>query len=188
MRIIAGKYRSRIIKMVPSKTTRSTSDKIRGAIFNVLGNKVLDANVLDLFAGSGAYGLESLSRGSKHVVFNDYSKLAFKTVNENLLILNLFSESTVLNLNYQNALKLLQEQDILYDLVFLDPPYEFENYELLIEKLNVLVNEDAIIVVEILSEKLTNSKIDGFKLLSTKIYGNKKILFYLKIDLLPHIK
>ena len=74
MRIISGKHRSRIIKMVDIDTTRETTDKVRGAIFNLISFYPITGNVLDLFSGSGAMGLEALSRGAKKAYFNDLGK------------------------------------------------------------------------------------------------------------------
>lgn len=82
MRIIAGKYRSRLLKMVPDERTRETQDKVRGAVFNTLQDYVINSSVLDLFAGSGSYGIEAISRGAKSVIFNDINSISIRTIKD----------------------------------------------------------------------------------------------------------
>ena len=84
MRIVSGKYRSRIIKAPENNLTRPTSDIVRESLFNVINGKCINANCIDIFAGSGALGIEALSRGAKKCVFIDNNYLAIKTINENL--------------------------------------------------------------------------------------------------------
>ena len=84
MRIIGGKYRSRLLSEFPGEDVRPTSDRAKEALFNMLAFRLMGARVLDLFAGSGALGLESLSRGAKEVVFNDFSKDSLAIVKKNL--------------------------------------------------------------------------------------------------------
>ena len=89
MRIIGGKYRSRVLAEFPGEDVRPTSDRAREALFNILAMKTYNARVLDLFSGSGALGLESLSRGVREVVFNDYSKDSLAILRKNLTALKI---------------------------------------------------------------------------------------------------
>jgi len=137
MRIIGGEYRSRIIKIPKSVNIRPTQDKVRGAIFNILGN-VAGANVLDLFAGSGACGIEALSRGCRSVTFVDNNSRCLETVRSNLESLAV-NESTydIIKANALSIFPRLEKSGKKFDLIFLDPPY----YKSLAKK--CLINVDS---------------------------------------------
>ena len=96
---------------------------------NSLNSKVENGHILDLFAGSGSYGLESISRGAKHVLFNDVKQAALITLNENIASLNVLDKSTVWKLDYTLALKDLKNWVIKLDVIFIDPPYIMDIYE-----------------------------------------------------------
>lgn len=181
MRIIAGTLKSRKLKMVPSDDTRETSDKVRGAVFNSLGPITYDGTILDLFAGSGSYGLEAISRGAKLVVFNDNKQIAINTLNDNIQNLGVNSMTIVWKLDYQNALSRLAQMDTKFDVVFLDPPYKLDIYESIVNQLYDYLNEDAKIVLEMDKERAIQvDKILNFKIDKEKIYGSKKILILTK--------
>jgi 16S rRNA (guanine966-N2)-methyltransferase len=121
MRVIAGTYGGRILKAPPGAATRPTSDRVREALFSILAPRTPDARVLDLFAGSGALGLEALSRGAASVTFVDDAPAAIRAINANLDAL----EATA-DVHRADALRFLaaaRERGAQYDLVFLDPPY-----------------------------------------------------------------
>ncbi len=177
MRIIAGTYKSRKLKMVPTKDTRETSDKVRGAVFNMIGSKVLNSVVLDLFAGSGSYGLEAISRGSKKVVFNDFKLIAYKTLLENISSLGVLAQSIILKLDYVEALKKLKNEAFKFDIVFIDPPYQLGVYTNVLTTLEDVLNKEATVVLEM--DKNNFIEIDDFKnyeISKEKIYGTKKII------------
>ncbi len=178
MRIIAGKFRSRTLKMVPSESTRETSDKVRGAVFNSLSDSILNARVLDLFAGSGSYGIESISRGSKFTVFNDYKPIAVKTIKENLISLGVLDSVEVIQMDYQKAVTHLIDKNQLFDVIFLDPPYDFKNYEELIESLTLITINGSMICLEVHKDtKLTLNHSSAFSVYKEKTYGIKKIIY-----------
>ena len=121
MRVIAGTYGGRTLKAPPGDATRPTSDRVREALFSILATRMPDASVLDLFAGSGALGLEALSRGASSVTFVDDAPAAITAVQANLQALH--AHATV---RRQDALRFLahaRDSGAQYDLVFLDPPY-----------------------------------------------------------------
>jgi 16S rRNA (guanine966-N2)-methyltransferase len=121
MRVIAGTYGGRTLTAPPGDATRPTSDRVREALFSILGARTLDARVLDLFAGSGALGLEALSRGARSATFVDGSTAAIRAVKANAAALSAPAE-----IHRQDALRFLKhasERGAQYDLVFLDPPY-----------------------------------------------------------------
>ena len=122
MRIIAGALKGRVLAPVKGRT-RPTAAKVREAIFNILGPAVLEVMVLDLFAGTGALGIESLSRGAAQAVFVEDQPAALKVLRRNLETLALQDLSLVLPLPVAAALKKLAAKGARFSLVFLDPPY-----------------------------------------------------------------
>lgn len=116
LRIIAGKYRGRKIE-VPENGTVPTKDRVREAVFSSLGERIVGANVFDAFAGSGAYGIEALSRGAKRVLFSDTRSIP--VVEKNLALLGEANGA----LFRGDALKAIETENEPFDLVFLDPPY-----------------------------------------------------------------
>ncbi len=122
MRIIAGALKGRVLAPVKGRT-RPTAARVREAIFSILGAAVLEARVLDLFAGTGALGIEALSRGAAQAVFVEDQPAALKGLQGNLETLGLVERSQVLPLPVAAALRKLAGQGEPFDLVFLDPPY-----------------------------------------------------------------
>jgi 16S rRNA (guanine966-N2)-methyltransferase len=121
MRVIAGEWRGRPLKAPPGAATRPTSDRVREALFSILAARVPGARVLDLFAGSGALGIEALSRGAAHATFVDDAGAAIRAVEANLKTVR-----TAAEVRRTDALRFLgaaRDRGAQYDLVFLDPPY-----------------------------------------------------------------
>ena len=148
MRIVGGKYRHRLIIYPDDAThTRPTKDRVREAIFSAIGD-ITNYNVLDLYAGSGAMGIEALSRGASHCVFVDNSVIAIKTIKENVTNLKIPNDEYEIIKNRDLvALDLLKQK---FDLIILDPPYEEGQYEMIVDLLKQkdLLSENAIIVME----------------------------------------
>ena len=151
MRIVGGKYRHRLIDYPDDmEHTRPTKDRIREAIFSALNN-IEGYEALDLYAGSGAMGLEALSRGAKKVTFVDVSGLAIKTVKSNIASLKIPTEEYELIKDKDvNALAIFKQRNQKFDLVFLDPPYETGEYEKIVSLLyeHDLLSKNAILVLE----------------------------------------
>ena len=151
MRIVGGKYRHRLISFPDDMAhTRPTKDRIREAIFSAIGD-ISKARVLDLYAGSGAMGLEALSRGASKATFVDVSPLAIKVIKDNISSLKIPDEEyeVIKNKDLQ-AIELFKDKGLKFDLVILDPPYEQGEYEKIVDLLftNDLLSEKAIIVME----------------------------------------
>jgi len=144
VRIIAGTRKGHTIQAPPGRGTRPTSDRVRENVFNIVG-PVDDATVLDLYAGSGAMGLEALSRGAAHAVFVERDAEAARVIERNLDKLRL--RATVLR---QDAVAVLAAEKRKYDLVFVDPPYDMytELEPQLARYLPGIVAEDGVVVVE----------------------------------------
>lgn len=123
LRIIGGALKGRKLISVPGHHTRPTSDRIREAIFNILGSRVHGAMVLDLFAGTGALGIESISRGAERVLFIDTHKRAISVLQRNIDAFSLEKKTTVIQWNILKNLDCIPSIIHTVDLVFMDPPY-----------------------------------------------------------------
>ena len=126
LRVIGGEFRSRKLQTLNSLDTRPTLDKTRGAIFSRIGPYFENETVLDLFAGSGALGIEAVSRGAKKAVFVDKNSNAIKVINGNIETLKIQDRTEVFFLDYERYLRECTEQ---FDYIFLDPPYDLDAYE-----------------------------------------------------------
>ena len=121
MRIIAGEFRSRRLKSLPGDATRPTSDRLRETIFDILQTRIEGAVFVDAYAGTGAVGIEALSRGASHAYFLERNRAALEVIRQNLAALELEARATVLTGPVQ-----LTIERVRADIVFLDPPYELE--------------------------------------------------------------
>lgn len=174
MRIIAGTHKRRKIKEVPQATTRSTRDRVKENLFNILPNQ-RGMQVLDAFAGSGALGFEALSRGAKHAVFIDTDKTAFKVLGENAALLELNKDSTLYRGDALNVLRRLEGH---YDTLFLDPPYKLGLIDLALPIIRDrhLLEKDGIIVVLHASDEVPLIP-KAFSEIKTRTYGITSLTF-----------
>jgi 16S rRNA (guanine966-N2)-methyltransferase len=122
MRVIAGEFRSRRLKTIPGDATRPTSDRLRETIFDILQTRIEGAVFVDAYAGTGAVGIEALSRGARHVFFLEKNRAALDAIRENLALLKAERRATV----YAGSALLTLERCRAADIVFLDPPYDLE--------------------------------------------------------------
>ena len=178
MRIIGGKYRSRVLSEFAGENVRPTSDRAREALFNILSLKIYGARVLDLFAGSGALGIESLSRGAKEVVFNDFSKDSIAIVKKNLTTLKITvggEEAKVVQGDYLACLEQARGQ---FDLIFIDPPYRMEYGEKALKKIaeRGLLSENGIAMYE--RDIPFEGEIDGLEKYDERKYGKAYLTFF----------
>lgn len=128
MRIISGKFRGRRLKGPKGTELRPTGDRLRETLFDILGPGIEGAVVLDAFAGTGAVGLEALSRGAREVVFIESNAEAARLIRQNLAICGISTGYRLVNQDAFSALRLLGRKDFSADIAFFDPPYEFEPY------------------------------------------------------------
>ncbi|MBN2299678.1 MAG: 16S rRNA (guanine(966)-N(2))-methyltransferase RsmD [Acholeplasmataceae bacterium] len=178
MRIIGGKYRGRKLKRVDKKTTRETADMVKEAVFNLLGGSV-EGIVLDLFAGSGSYGLEALSRGASHLYAVDHDRDCVKIISENVISLG---ESDHSNISLKDAQRFLSSLDekIKFDYVFIDPPYELDIYEDIFKLLNNHLMDDAYVICESKKQMILPETTDILEKIKERVYGIKRITIYQK--------
>ena len=122
MRIISGKYKGKVLKEFALASTRPTADMVREALFDKIGVQTNGAIFLDLFSGTGAIGIEALSRDAKLCYFNDSNYEAIKLIKNNLNLIDT-KNYVIFNLDYKSLLKKLSKDNIKFDLIFIDPPY-----------------------------------------------------------------
>lgn len=171
MRIVAGIYKSRLIKAPNGIHTRPTSDKVKGSIFNIIGYQINHAKCLDLFAGSGNLGIEAISRGASQCVFVDNDKNAISCIKENIQTLKIQNQTSVYLMDYHQALKKIEET---FDVIFLDPPYRYkiilELIELIEEK--EMLSKNGMIVYESNIENQINEELNEHYHLKKYKYGD----------------
>lgn len=183
MRIIGGLARGTKLFTLEGLNTRPTLDRVRESIFNIIQNDIKDSVVLDLFAGSGAVGLESISRGAKKAVLCDKSKEAIEIINKNVKKLRMEEKVQILCIDYENLLKNTQEQ---FDLIYIDPPYNTNYVSNSIKLINDrdLLTKDGIIIAETDEEERIKAEIDNLKLsiniYDTRKYGRARLIFMRK--------
>ncbi len=150
IRIVAGEHKGRKLRSVRGTKTRPTADRIREAIFNILAFKVQGATVLDLFAGTGAFGIEALSRGAKSVVFVDVEKDSISVLRQNIRLFSLENPTKVVRWDITRNLNCLGSMRDTFNLVFMDPPYNKNMVQTTLIKLHGTqsMQKDARIVVE----------------------------------------
>ena len=180
MRVIAGKARRINLCSLPGLETRPTQDRTKETLFNVLNPYLADSNFLDLFSGSGAIGIEALSRGSRQAVFVEKNPGAVKCIQTNLKNTKLEQDARVYTMDAVSCIKKLENENQVFDVIFMDPPYnhELEKEILLVLDKSNIVHEDTVIVVEASNETsfdyLENTK---FNISRVKQYKTNKHVF-----------
>jgi len=175
--VISGTKRGRILRVPRGHAIRPTSERARGAIFDILGADVADARVLDLFAGTGALGIEALSRGAESTLFVDLDGRAIRAIRDNLERLGLEACSEVWKTSYGRALRKLSGQGRTFDLVFSDPPYRSEQAESVLRDLMEaeVVAQGGIVMTEHWRKARTPESLPRLSLLTERAYGETKI-------------
>lgn len=180
MKVVAGKYKGFNLLSPKSKTSRPTDNKVKEAIFDMLFPYKDDFIALDLFAGTGQMGIEFLSRGAKEVYFNEKNYSNFSILKQNLE--KIASEDVkTYKLDFERFLKNISNDNISFDYIFLDPPYDtdFIDKSLFLIKEYDLLSEDGIIITESDTDTDFSSKYN-LHLVKEKSYGRKYIKFYIK--------
>ncbi|WP_314414817.1 16S rRNA (guanine(966)-N(2))-methyltransferase RsmD [uncultured Streptococcus sp.] len=179
MKIVSGIYGGRPLKTLEGKTTRPTSDKVRGAIFNMIGPYFEGGRVLDLYAGSGGLSIEAVSRGMSSAVLVERDRKAQTIVAENIQMTKEVGKFQLLKMDAERALEQVSGE---FDLVFLDPPYAKEQIVADIEKMaeRELFSEDVMVVCE--TDKMVElpEEIACLGIWKEKIYGISKVTVYVR--------
>lgn len=187
MRVIAGIYRSRVLVAPRGLKTRPTSDRMRETLFNVLAPKISGAVVADLFSGTGAIGIEALSRGARQVYFAENARPAVAALRANLQALGIGSEGAVETAGSMPLLRRLVAADIRLDVAYLDPPYrEIEAYAQVLGFLGMapVLQPGAVVVAEH-TRRTTLPPVPGLEQFRTITHGEATISFFRPASVLP---
>ena len=175
MRVISGKYKGRSLEGFSILGTRPTMDRVKESLFAMIQNKISDSCCLDLFSGSGNLGIEALSEGAKKVYFVDKNRKAYTTICRNLDKLGVGCDN-VFCMDYIKALNYFASLNLVFDVIFLDPPYatDFITKSIFSIVDNHLLAQDGIIVCE--SDSLERIDVPlCLKIVKSKKYGDKVV-------------
>ena len=179
MRIISGKARGTKLYTLEGENTRPTLDRVKESIFNIIQNEIEGAKILDLFAGSGAIGLEFLSRGSQKAVLCDNSKEAINIIKKNIEKTHMEQQVQILNANFEDCIEKLKNEQ--FDIIYLDPPYATNYIYKAIEKITKLgiAKEQSMIIIETDDEQRIEKEIENTetKIVDKRKYGRATIIF-----------
>ena len=172
MRVVAGSAKGMKLKGPDGSDFRPTADKVKEALFSILGHRVIDARFMDLFAGSGAVGIEALSRGAASCIFVDNKKESLRLIEENLNKTMLHEGTRIINADVKKTLKNIAAENIKADLVYLDPPYNKPVLASVVRSLIELsiVAENGLVIAEHSSKNRDWS--NDFNLFKQKKYGD----------------
>ncbi len=183
MRIIAGIKKGHTILSPKDgyETTRPTLDRVKEAMFSIMQSYIPSSLCLDLFAGTGSLGLEALSRGAKECFFIDESLNTFKILKKNIENLKFENVSHAFNMTYENALKKFKHDGIVFDVIFIDPPYLKNMIPPCISYIskNKLLKNGGIIMTKIDSLEEIFTGLDNIKMLEKRKYGNTTLVWYI---------
>ena len=181
LRVISGKARGFRLKAVPGDSTRPITDRTKEALFNIIGTDIFEASLLDLFAGTGAVGIEALSRGASFVRFNDQNRLAIETIQANLKHTNLGDKSEILRLDAFNLLK--QNPDRSFDYVYIAPPQYKNLWEKALTELDSnsgWLAPGSWVIVQIDPKEYIYLNCTNFAEFDQRKYGSTMLVFYEK--------
>ena len=179
MRVIAGTAKRLQLKTIEGLDTRPTTDRIKETLFNMITNSLADCNFLDLFSGSGAIGIEALSRGAAHAAFVEQNRKATKCIKENLAFTKLADRAVVYETDVISAIKRM-ENSKEYDFIFMDPPYNQLLEKKVLEYLsssNIMAEDCTIIVEASLETDFSYVEELGFEIIKEKKYKTNKHVF-----------
>lgn len=183
MRITGGQLKGRPLISAKGSAIRPASDKVRQALFNIIGHDLTGSVVLDLFAGTGAYGFEAISRGAKHAVFIDNSSEALLIIKKNISQLGVFEQCRIKqqDLVAADSLKTV-EKDGSFDIVFIDPPYRLGFILPVLKKVSCsdFLSSGGVVVAETSKEEYLPEKAGNLDLWQIRKYGSTCLWFYLK--------
>jgi 16S rRNA (guanine966-N2)-methyltransferase len=181
MRITGGEAKGRRLASLKGSKIRPTSDRVREAIFNLIGQHVAGFRVLDLFAGTGSLGIEALSRGASWALFIDHSLQSIKQIKKNLAICGYDQSASVLKKELTKGLPWKHPQmKEKFDLIFIDPPYDKKIIPRLLRELlkREILASPSLVIAETSKEDVLPAVLEKLKLVDTRIYGDTKISIF----------
>lgn len=186
MRIIAGTAKGKKLKAVPGDATRPITDRTKEALFSILGDWIVEARVLDLFGGTGAVGLEALSRGAAHVTFIDHSSAATRTIGQNLRLTGFAEHAYVKRTDAFKFLSKAPPQTQLYHLIYIAPPQYEEMWARALYLLDNALDEwllpDGIVIAQIHPVEYEELGLHNLVLADQRKYGSTLLCFYERAD------
>ena len=181
MRVIGGEYKSRLIKFPRGFSVRPTKDRVREAIFNIVAKRITGSSVADFYAGSGALGIEALSRGAGDVVFVDEDTRCVKTIAENITALKIPQDKVViLKMRVEQAIKKMARSNRKFDIIFMDPPYQkriAKQCLIIISKYGILKPKSFVVVEHHRKDELGEEQI-RFIPKARKHYGDTDVTIF----------
>jgi len=180
MRVIAGSARRILLKTVNGLDTRPTTDRIKETLFNMIQNRLVGSRFLDCFSGSGAIGIEALSRGASKAVFLEQNQKAVECIRQNLKATRLEDKAQVIRCDVLSGLKRLEELGESFDTIFMDPPYnrQWERRVLEYLQISALVHKETMVIVEAsLETDVSYAEELGFEIRKNKEYKTNRHVF-----------
>ena len=191
MRIIAGKFKAKRINSPKTEMTRPTLDRVKEALFSIIGGYIDGANVLDLFSGTGNLGLEAISRGAKFALLNDDKNVAISTIISNVQLTNTQNCVKITKKDYAKCLNQIIKEEMFFDVIFLDPPYDSDlginSLKIISDSKGKILAKDGIIIYETDKNFVTKcnkrdpNMLDNFENLvcvDERIYSNVVLKIY----------
>ncbi|MCM3706171.1 MULTISPECIES: 16S rRNA (guanine(966)-N(2))-methyltransferase RsmD [Cytobacillus] len=184
MRVVSGTRKGKLLKAVPGSSTRPTTDKVKEAIFNIIGPYFNGGQGLDLFAGSGGLGIEALSRGADKVIFVDRDGKAIQTIHENIRNCDFEEKAEIYRNDADRALKAILKRDLTFDYIFLDPPYRKQQLHNLLKVIdeNNLLSDHGTILCEHGSDVELPENVGGLVQKKHENYGVISISIYSRAE------
>ena len=179
MKVISGSLKGKNIEGYDIIGTRPTMDRVKESMFAMIQDYLKNSTVLDLFAGSGSLGIEAISNGAKLCYFIDNNNEVIKILNKNISNLKIENNTKIILSDWKKSLNDFSNQNIKFDLIFLDPPYDYDVYEKILTKVSTLnlLNKDGLIILEHHNLNLKDNY-DNLSLYKQKKYGNKSVNIY----------
>jgi 16S rRNA (guanine966-N2)-methyltransferase len=177
LRIISGRFKGRKLLPIKGNAIRPTSDKARESIFNIIGSEIEEKVFLDIFAGTGAMGLEALSRGAKFCVFMDKNSESILSIKKNILICRADKQAQVIR---KDCLKEIKMINFSFDIVFIDPPYNINAIPIVLNNLckSEILQKNALIIAEHSSKWNFSQNIREITLYDKRKYGSASVSFF----------
>ncbi len=175
LRVIGGKAKGRLLKVPRRVKIRPTADKVRESLFNVIGpSLVKGTRFLDLFAGTGAIGIEALSRGAEYVTFVESNRKCIKIIHENIELCGFLVSASLICDDVLSVIDRLLYYESPYDIIFVDPPYNYLKWEILLSKLieNVKIYDYVLLIIEHSSKVTLPEELGDILLYGRYIYGD----------------
>lgn len=182
MKVISGKLKGRTLKGYQIEGTRPTMDRVKESVFASIQERIPDSIVLDLFAGSGNLGIEAISNGANKCYFVDFNKECIGVIKDNIKTFQIEEQCTIFKLDYREALKYFKNNNVQFDIIFIDPPYRYHIKNELLKLIMdyQLLSDDGIIIFEYQEQEELDNSI-SLELIRNKKYGDKYISIYQSI-------